>query len=47
MKTDLSFKFLSAVIIAGVIIAFVAPDRSALPAKAGAGASTTSAEARP
>ena len=45
MKTDLSFKFLSAVIIAGVIIAFVAPGKSALPAKAGA--STSSAEARP
>jgi hypothetical protein len=47
MKNDLSFKFLSAVIIAGVILALVAPGQSALPTKARTDATMTHADARP
>ena len=47
MKIDLSFKFLSAVIIAGVILALVGAGQSALPTKARANAAMTHADARP
>lgn len=47
MKNDLSFKFLSAVIIAGVILALVGPGQSALPTKARTDAAMTHADAHP